>query len=711
MTRFANRWSTKALSTLLCAFLLCPSLTSCTAMAPALAQPPAQPAQPAGAPVTDPWPRQLASEDNTFSIFQPQYERWQGNRLEGRAAVAVENQASPQPKYGVMWFAARSEVDKETRMVALEDLTVSKVNFPTVPDGGSAYLTALRQTLAAQPLTIALDRLQSDVEVTRVENPGRVVPVKNDPPRIFVSEGPALLVRIDGEPVLRTVTGTGLLRVINTRVLLLLDQSAGRYAFWLMNRWLGASTLEGPWTPLDNPPASLDTAKQAAVQSGEVDLLTDPASDLKQLLQRGTVPTIYVTTVAAELIVIRGRPSPAPVADIEILQITNTDSDLFLYTPEGAYYALLSGRWFRATSLQGPWEFVASGKLPQDFAKIPESHPKGAVLASVSGTPQARQAVISNDIPQTATISRSQAAVTVKYDGQPQLKAIDGTPLQQVANASIPVIQVTPSSYYALQNGVWFVGPGATGPWAAATTVPNVIYTIPASSPLHYVTYAYVYGSTPEVVYTGYTPGYMGTVVAPGPSVVYGTGYVYPGWVGSFWYPAPVTWGWGPFALGFGVGVFTGFAFGFGVGAWGGWYGGWGWHGGCCWGWHGGINNVNVYNHWGNNVNVTKNTNITKNTTNIGHVGSTTRISGGHGNVYAGHDGNAYRRDGNGNWQGHNASGGWDSAKGSTAEHEQAHQARQQGQQRVNGYNRQATAHGVSQSYHGGESHGGGGRR
>ena len=55
-----------------------------------------------------------------------------------------------------------------------------------------------------------------------------------------------------------------------------------------------------------------------------------------------------------------------------------------------------------------------------------------------------------------------------------------------------------------------------------ATHVPSVIYTIPPSSPLHYVAYAYVYGSTPEVVYTGYTPGYLGTVVAPGPVVVYG---------------------------------------------------------------------------------------------------------------------------------------------------------------------------------------------
>src|SRR5207247_3557425 len=118
---------------------------------------------------------------------------------------------------------------------------------------------------------------------------------------------------------------------------------------------------------------------------------------------------------------------------------------------------------------------------------------------------------------------------------------------------AIPVIQVTPSSYYALQNGVWFVGPGATGPWAAATTVPAVIYTIPASSPLHYVTYAYVYGATPDVVYTGYTPGYLGTVVAPGPIVVSGTGYVYPGSAGTFWYPWRGRWGRGRVERWFGV--------------------------------------------------------------------------------------------------------------------------------------------------------------
>ncbi|PYN72131.1 MAG: hypothetical protein DMD96_35090, partial [Candidatus Rokuibacteriota bacterium] len=388
MANRGDRWKRRALFALFFMLLVLPSLAGCTSGMSALGEPPA-----ASDVDVDPWPRQLASGDNTFSLFQPQYESWDQGRLSGRAAVAVEDRVSSQPRYGVIWFTARTEVDKEARMVTLEDVTVSKADFPTTPDGGAAYLAALRQSLSGQPLTIALDRLQAELEVERVEDPGRIVQVRNDPPRIIVSQGPALLVRIDGQPVLREVAGTGLLRVVNTRVLLLLDRSAGRYYFWLMNRWLAAPKLDGPWAVLANPPASLGTAQQAAVQSGQVDLLDKPAPELKQLLQTGAIPAIYVSTVPAELVVLRGQPALAPIAATDILQVTNTDDDLFLYTPQQEYYVLLSGRWFRAKSLQGPWEYVASG-LPGDFARIPESHPKGAVLASVPGTPQARQAVI-----------------------------------------------------------------------------------------------------------------------------------------------------------------------------------------------------------------------------------------------------------------------------------------------------------------------------
>jgi len=167
------------------------------------------------------------------------------------------------------------------------------------------------------------------------------------------------------------------------------------------------------------------------------------------------------------------------------------------------------------------------------------------VRAAVPGTPQAQEAVIENSVPQVAAVKRSAATLEITYDGSPQFRPIEGTPLQYAVNAPIPVIEVDPSAYYALDNGVWFVSNSAFGAWSAATWVPPVIYSIPRSSPLHYVTYVRVYEATPEVVYEGYYPGYVGSYVAPGATVVYGTGWYYQPWIGTVWYGAPVTWGFG----------------------------------------------------------------------------------------------------------------------------------------------------------------------
>ncbi|HXZ26079.1 MAG TPA: hypothetical protein VEI24_07660, partial [Nitrospiria bacterium] len=162
--------------------------------------------------------------------------------------------------------------------------------------------------------------------------------------------------------------------------------------------------------------------------------------------------------------------------------------------------------------------------------------------------------------------------------------------------------RVDPQSYYSVQNGVWFVAPSPTGPWSVATDVPAVIYSIPPSSPLYYVTYVRVYGSTPDEVYEGYTPGYLGTVVSPDDTVVYGTGYDYPPYIGTYWIGWPYTYG---FDAAFTWDVFWGFGFGFAAAAfWGAWCNPW-W-GPIGWGWHYrhrpythvNLNRVNMYHNW-----------------------------------------------------------------------------------------------------------------
>ncbi len=229
-----------------------------------------------------------------------------------------------------------------------------------------------------------------------------------------------------------------------------------------------------------------------------------------------------------------------------MLYVVNSPNKLFLDVATQNHYALISGRWYRAPTLvQAQWTHVPAASLPGDFAMIPPEHPTQVVRAAVPGTVQAREAVIENSIPQVATVARSTTHPEIRYDGDPVFQPIESTPLQSAVNAPVPVIRVSENAFYALDNGVWFVASSPFGPWTVASQVPAVIYSIPRSSPLYYVTYVRVYDATPEVVYVGYTPGYVGSYVSHDNVVVYGTGWHYRPWIGHVWYGAPITWGFG----------------------------------------------------------------------------------------------------------------------------------------------------------------------
>jgi hypothetical protein len=455
-----------------------------------------------------------------------------------------------------------------------------------------------------------------------------------------------MLVQVDGAPAWRAVEGTSWERLLNTRPLVL--RAAGAHYLHLFDGWLEAPDLAGPWQVSEAKVEGRETARKKALEKQPADLLEggDPGDEKtpKPTLAKGPVPEVLVVTEPTELVVTEGEPDWTSIAGTELLYVSNTSGNVFKHLSDQQTYVLLSGRWFAGAGLDGPWSHVAQGALPADFATIPDDSPKENVKASVAGTPQAEEATIADGVPQTATVRRDEAKIAPRIDGEPKLESIAGTDLHQVANASVPIV-LAGGSYYAVENGVWFVATSPAGPWAVATAVPAEIYTIPASSALHYVTYVRVYESTPEVVVVGYTPGYYGTVVADG-VVVYGTGYAYTPWVGTVYYAPPVTWG---YSCGIVYTPWSGWAFTFGVawgwGYWGGWYApyptpywgpyyGWGYpaYGGVAYGPYGGAvawgpggwagTTGNVYRQWG----------------------STTAVSR-HSGGYNAWTGNAWRRD------------------------------------------------------------------
>src|SRR5215471_16759996 len=509
------------------------------APAPGTVAAPPGPVNPAP-PAPDPWPRQLQLRDVVLTVYQPQVDSWQGNQLAFRAAVAAKAQGANAETFGVIWGSARTEVARVARRVTLEELRLTRSNFPTLPDNGAAYLSALQQQFQGAARTIALDRLEASLAASATVPPGGV-PVQNEPPQILVSYAPAILVPIDGPPVLRPIPNTLFERVINSRVLILRDQGGSLYYLHVYDGWLSASTVDGPWTQTLSLPSGLTDVSQQLAESGQVDLLDGGNAQPKPSLVNG-VPTIYVSHVPTELLVFKGQPNFQLISGTHLLWATNTTADVLVDTADNSPYVLLSGRWYHAPSLNGPWSYVASTSLPADFRNIPANSPAPVVLVAVAGTPQAQEAVIENSIPQTATIPRvNSPTFSPTFDGSPQLLPISGTPLQYVVNSPTPIISVDATTYYGLRAGIWFTATSLNGPWVVAASVPQVIYTIPVSSQLYYVTYVRVYGATPEVVYVGYTPGYLGTVVAADGVVVYGTGYPYQPWIGTTWYAPPVT--------------------------------------------------------------------------------------------------------------------------------------------------------------------------
>jgi hypothetical protein len=527
----------------------------------------------------DPWPRVVESDQYAIAMYPPQVESWDGRRLRATSAVQITEKGKEAPTYGVVDFTARTRVDKDARLVVIDDFQAIEANLPSHDASESRLLGFLQKSFGDTVKIVSQDRLEAALAATRQVDPVAGVQVKNDPPKILFAERPTMLVYVDGAPAWRKVGGTSFERLLNTRPLVLKDAS-GVFHLHLFDGWLAAPNLGGPWRVEAKAAPGLEAAMKQAVADQPADLLDggseqevdgDGKPIAKPTLAKGPVPDILVATEPAELVVLDGAAKWQAIPDTALEFAENTSGNLFRANGVD-YYVLLSGRWFEAKKLDGPWSFVPQGKLADDFGKIPDDSPKENVKASIAGTAQAEEAVIANSIAQTSEVTRAEAKFSPTIDGEPKYTAIEGTELAYVENSPTPIVRVAPDQYYAVYNGVWFVAPVVTGPWIVAVRVPDTIYAIPASSPLHYVTYVRVYDSNAQTVVVGYTPGYYGTVVTGG-VVVYGTGYAYSPWVGRAWYGYPATYGygcavtytpWNGWSVSFGVG--------WGWGYWGSWY-------------------------------------------------------------------------------------------------------------------------------------------
>ncbi len=486
-------------------------------------------ATPTALPASEKWPHAVDTPNGSAIVYQPQVISWPDHQtLNARVAVGLTPVGAPAPIMGTIDVSFATDTDMATRTVALSQPRLVATRFPSVDNAQAAqFEERIRAAVTALPVKrVPLDAIVLSDGAKPVAPPPDVA-LDNTPPRIFVSQRPASLVVFDGEPVTVPVTGTTLAVAINTNWDVFQDTTSKTWFLLVNGGWLAAPDAKGPWMPAGRLPAAFNALPADADFAKVREAIPGRAMNVAD------TPTVFVSTTPAAIIVTSGAPQMVAIPGTTLQYASNTDAALFRDTASGRLYYLVSGRWFAAPGPEGPWTF-ATTSLPPDFARIPANGPRGFVLVSVPGTPQAQQAVREAQIPQQGTLARATAKLDVAFAGPPRFEPIAGTPMQYAVNTSYAVIKVD-NNYFAVWQGAWFTAPAPTGPWVLAASVPPVIYTIPPSSPLYAVTYVKVYASTTETVTYVYTSGYSMSYVSAG-VVVYGTGYYYP----PYLYPAPI---------------------------------------------------------------------------------------------------------------------------------------------------------------------------
>lgn len=463
------------------------------------------------------WPREFPLNDTRVIVYQPQIESWDDYAIIRLvAAVEVATKGAEKSSFGVMELEALSDVNFQSRLVHLHDAKLKGLRFPHESNDNEARLKSIVQAaiplIKGKPMDVSLDRILASMRQSPAQQ--RAVPLSLEAPTIFYYDRPAVLVMFIGKPEFKPIAGTKLMSATNTNWDLFLDPANSRYFLLNEESWLTTTDLEkGVWSVAAQLPADLSKLPR----DGNWDDVLENIPG-----KQGQVPRVVVSNGPAELIVTEGAPTYRPIAGTGLMEVANTDSTLFFHPSESNFYLLVSGRWFRAAKLTGPWS-PASQSLPGDFARIPEEHEKGFVLASVPGTVQAKDAVVLASVPQRATVRRADASCVVVYDGTPRFLEVKGTKIQYAINSPNDVLLVD-GVYYCCSQGIWFAAAKPDGPWAIASSIPQVIYTIPPEHPKHNVTYVYIYDSTPDVVYVGYTSGYSGEFVATTGVLMFGLG-------------------------------------------------------------------------------------------------------------------------------------------------------------------------------------------
>ena len=177
------------------------------------------------------WPKVIpVANEGKITIYQPQNEDLFGDKLAGRAAIAIQK-TGKDPVFGAIFYLATIVTDKVSRTASIEKVTITSAKFPGLTDSNQVIKLGniLQAELPKWNLEISLEDLVTSLSLANVSE--GVSAFKNDPPKIIYKSKPTTLVILAGEPKIQKDKGLDANRVVNTPSLIFQDGYKMEYVY------------------------------------------------------------------------------------------------------------------------------------------------------------------------------------------------------------------------------------------------------------------------------------------------------------------------------------------------------------------------------------------------------------------------------------------------------------------------------------------------
>ena len=509
------------------------------------------------------WPHTVTTPNASVVVYQPQAIAWPNHeKLTARAALAITRTGEKTPIVGTVEIALTTRVDAATGDVTLADPQLLATHFPSLDTGQAAQLEGRIKTALLSGIETKHIPLNAVLLSLKEHDAPPAAPLAVEPPVIFHSSAPASLVVFDGEPVLvpvgksglsvavntnwyvftdgkdwyllnnglwlaasayagpykpvtklppafkalpadknfadvhkaippklgkpavvpaifvstkpaeiivtqgqpqfAPVAGTSLQVVRNTNSILFLEPGSGRFFLLVSGRWFASQGLDGPWSfATDKLPPDFALISPDSPE-GKVLAAVPGTAQAELAVQQAQVPrqATLKKNAAKVVVVYAGPPQFKPVPGTPLTYAVNTSFEVI--GADGRFYLCYQGAWFVGTTPSGPWALAET--IPAVIYTIPPASPLYNVtfVKVYAATP----ATVTYGYTAGYTMSFVSAGVVVYGTGYYYPPVVIAGP--------VPIYYATPYSYagsvwYNSSNGTWHSGGTIYGPYNDAS--------------------------------------------------------------------------------------------------------------------------------------------------------------------------------------------------------------------------------------------------